>query len=56
METTTNMPTCIPADGLSNGDKKVLGLLRDGRKGFQNDVTIFWTYPYRTRNMVGFEV
>jgi hypothetical protein len=37
-----------PADRLADSCQKVLGLLRNGRKGLEDDVTILWTDPERT--------
>ena len=35
----------VPADRLANGCKKVLGLLGDGGKVFEDDVAVVGTYP-----------
>ena len=54
--TTPSVITDIPADRLSNGDKEVLRLLRNGGKRLEDDVAIFGTDPKRTRSVIRFEM
>lgn len=44
---------CIPANRLTNSYKKILCLLSNGRKGFEDNVAIIiWTDPERPRGMI----
>ena len=53
---TASKKICIPADRLSNGDKKVLCLFRNGRERLEDDMAIFGADPKRTRSMIEFKM